>query len=146
LPLRVGERLLRLQGIVDDDDIRAPSGQHAAGGSREPIALAGGNKCLWIGTSGASVTTRADKVSGGARTGFNPFAVLASEKYGKRPSDSAIVLMVGARHAGVVSLRHPRPPEHGQSVPRAAQPIGERPCRRKATLPNSAKTRCPEMH
>src|SRR5207248_889910 len=28
LPLRVGERLLRLQGIVDQDDIGAPSGQN----------------------------------------------------------------------------------------------------------------------
>ena len=46
LPLRVGERLLRLQRIIDQDDVGAASGQHAAGGGGEPVALAGGDELL----------------------------------------------------------------------------------------------------
>ena len=46
LPLRVRERLLRLQRIVDQDDVGAASGQHAAGGGGEPVALAGGDELL----------------------------------------------------------------------------------------------------
>ena len=46
LPLRLGERLLRLQRIVDQDDVGAASGQHAAGRGGEPIALAGGDEFL----------------------------------------------------------------------------------------------------
>src|ERR1700746_4141519 len=37
--LRVGERLLRLQRIVDQNDVGAASGQHAAGGGGAPISL-----------------------------------------------------------------------------------------------------------
>jgi hypothetical protein len=44
--LRVGERLFRLQRIVDDDDVGAASGQHAACRGGEPIALAGGDELL----------------------------------------------------------------------------------------------------
>jgi hypothetical protein len=44
--LRVGERLLRLQRIVDDDDVGAPSSQHASGRGREPVALTGGDEFL----------------------------------------------------------------------------------------------------
>src|SRR5207248_1972231 len=46
LPLRLGERLLRLQRIVDQDDVGAASGQHATGGGGEPIALAGSDELL----------------------------------------------------------------------------------------------------
>jgi len=44
--LRVGERLLRLQRIVDQNDVGAASGQHPAGGGGEAIALAGGDELL----------------------------------------------------------------------------------------------------
>src|SRR5437763_15801628 len=44
--LRVGERLLRLQRIVDQNDVGAASGQHAAGGGGEPISLPGGDELL----------------------------------------------------------------------------------------------------
>jgi hypothetical protein len=46
LPLRFGERLLRLQRIIDQDDVGAASGQHAAGRGGEPVALAGGVEFL----------------------------------------------------------------------------------------------------
>ena len=46
LPLRLGERLLRLQRIVDQDDVGPASGQHAAGGGGEPITLAGSDEFL----------------------------------------------------------------------------------------------------
>jgi hypothetical protein len=46
LPLRLGERLLRLQRIVDQDDVGAASGQHAAGGGGEPVAVPGGDEFL----------------------------------------------------------------------------------------------------
>jgi hypothetical protein len=46
LSLRVGERLLRLQRIVDDDDVGAPSSQHASGRGSEPVALTGGDGLL----------------------------------------------------------------------------------------------------
>src|SRR5207237_7644989 len=46
LPLPLGKRLLRLQRIVDQDDVGAASGEHAAGGGRETIALAGGDEFL----------------------------------------------------------------------------------------------------
>ena len=44
--LSVGERLFRLQRIVDDDDVGTASGQHAAGGGGKPIALAGSDELL----------------------------------------------------------------------------------------------------
>jgi hypothetical protein len=44
--LRRGERLLRLQRIVDQDDVGAASGQHAAGRGGKPVALAGGDELL----------------------------------------------------------------------------------------------------
>ena len=37
-PLRVGQRLVRLEGIVDQDDIGVASGQHTAGGGGQPGA------------------------------------------------------------------------------------------------------------
>jgi hypothetical protein len=46
LPLRLGERLLRLQRIVDQNDVGAASSQHAAGRGGEPITLAGGDEFL----------------------------------------------------------------------------------------------------
>ena len=46
LPLRVGERLLGFQRIIDQDDVGAASGQHPAAGGGEPIALAGGHELL----------------------------------------------------------------------------------------------------
>src|SRR5215471_14061999 len=46
LPLRIRERLVRLQRIIDDDDIGTAAGQHAAGRSREPVALTGGDELL----------------------------------------------------------------------------------------------------
>src|SRR5438270_8517336 len=46
LPLRLGERLLRLQRIIDQNDVGAASGQHAAGGGGEPISLPGGDELL----------------------------------------------------------------------------------------------------
>src|SRR3984893_7624573 len=46
LSLRVGERLLRLQRIVDQDDVGTASGEHATGGGGEPVALAGGDEFL----------------------------------------------------------------------------------------------------
>ena len=44
--LRVGVRLFRLQRIVDQDDVGAAPGQHAAGGGGEPVALPGGDELL----------------------------------------------------------------------------------------------------
>ena len=47
LPLRPGERLLRLQGIVDQDDVgTAYQVEHTTGGGSEPITLAGGGEFL----------------------------------------------------------------------------------------------------
>ena len=46
LPLGVGQRLFRLQRIVDQDDVGAASGQHSAGGGGEPVALPGGDEFL----------------------------------------------------------------------------------------------------
>jgi hypothetical protein len=46
LPLRIGQRLLRLQRIVDQDDVGAASGQHAAIAGGEPVPLAGGQELL----------------------------------------------------------------------------------------------------
>src|SRR5271163_2618338 len=46
LPLRLGERLLRLQGVIDQDDVGTASGQHAAGGGGEPVTLPGGDEFL----------------------------------------------------------------------------------------------------
>jgi len=46
LPLRLGERLLRLQRIIDQDDVGAASGEHPAGGGGEPVALPGGDELL----------------------------------------------------------------------------------------------------
>src|SRR5207302_3289378 len=46
LPQRLGERLLRLQGIIDQDEVGTPSSQHATGGGGEPITLTGGNELL----------------------------------------------------------------------------------------------------
>src|SRR4029077_9785 len=37
LSLRVGERLLRLQRIIDQDDVGTASGEHAAGGGGRPV-------------------------------------------------------------------------------------------------------------
>ena len=36
LPLRVGERLLRLQRIIDQDDVGTAAREHATGGGGEP--------------------------------------------------------------------------------------------------------------
>jgi hypothetical protein len=44
--LRVGERLLRLQRIVDQNDVGAASSQHAAGGGGEPISQPGGDELI----------------------------------------------------------------------------------------------------
>src|SRR5271155_1988739 len=44
--LRLGERLLRLQGVIDQDDIGTASSQHALGGGGEPVALPGGDELL----------------------------------------------------------------------------------------------------
>ena len=41
-PMRLGQGLLGFQGVVDDDDVRTPPGQHAADRSGEPAALGGG--------------------------------------------------------------------------------------------------------
>jgi hypothetical protein len=46
LSLRVGERLLQLQWIIDQDDVGAAPSQHAAGGGGEPVALAGSDEFL----------------------------------------------------------------------------------------------------
>ena len=46
LPLGVGQRFLRLQRVVDQDDVGAASGEHAAIAGGEPIPLAGGQKLL----------------------------------------------------------------------------------------------------
>jgi hypothetical protein len=46
LPLRLRERLLRLQWIIDQDDVGTASGQHTAGGGGEPIAMTGGDELL----------------------------------------------------------------------------------------------------
>ena len=46
LSLRLRERLLRLQRIVDQDDVGTASGEHAAGGGGEPVALAGSDEFL----------------------------------------------------------------------------------------------------
>src|SRR5882757_5298023 len=46
LSLRVGKRLLRLQGIIDQDDVGTASREHATGGSGEPVALAGSDEFL----------------------------------------------------------------------------------------------------
>src|SRR6516162_4225121 len=44
--LRVRKCLVRLQWIIDQDDIGAAPGQHAAGGSGQPVSLAGGDDLL----------------------------------------------------------------------------------------------------
>jgi hypothetical protein len=46
LPLSLGKRLLRLQGIVDQDDVGAASGQHTACRGGEPVSLAGSDEFL----------------------------------------------------------------------------------------------------
>jgi hypothetical protein len=46
LPLGVGERLLRLQWIVDQDDVGAAPSQHPAIRGGQPVALAGGHELL----------------------------------------------------------------------------------------------------
>jgi hypothetical protein len=46
LSLRVGERLLRLQRIIDQNDVGPASGEHTAGGGGEPVALAGSYELL----------------------------------------------------------------------------------------------------
>jgi len=46
LPQRLGERLLRLQGIIDEGDVGTASGQDPAGGSGEAVPLAGGDELL----------------------------------------------------------------------------------------------------
>jgi hypothetical protein len=46
IPSRLGERLLRLQRVIDQDEVGAAPGQHAAGGGGEAIALAGGDELL----------------------------------------------------------------------------------------------------
>ena len=46
LPLRLGERLLRLQRIVDHDDVGAASGQHATIGGGQPVSLTSGDELL----------------------------------------------------------------------------------------------------
>ena len=43
---RLGERFLRLQRVIDQDDVSAAPGQHAAIGRGEAIALAGGDELL----------------------------------------------------------------------------------------------------
>ena len=45
--LRIGERLLRLQRIIDQDDVGAASGEHPAGGGGEPVTLPGGDELLY---------------------------------------------------------------------------------------------------
>jgi hypothetical protein len=47
LALGVGERLLGLQRIVDQDDAGTPSGEHAAIGGGEPAAMGGGDELLY---------------------------------------------------------------------------------------------------
>jgi hypothetical protein len=44
--LRLGQRLLGLQRIVDNDDVGAAAGQHTAGRGGEPVALPGGDELL----------------------------------------------------------------------------------------------------
>ena len=39
--LRLGERLLRLLRIIDQNNVGAASGQHTAGAGSEPVALTG---------------------------------------------------------------------------------------------------------
>jgi hypothetical protein len=46
LPLRLRERLFRLQGIIDQDDVGTTPGKHATGGGSEPVSLAGGDELL----------------------------------------------------------------------------------------------------
>jgi len=46
LPLGVGERLLRLQWIVNQDDVGAAPGQHPAIRGGQPVALAGSHELL----------------------------------------------------------------------------------------------------
>ena len=41
-PVGIGRGLLGFQGVVDDDDVRTPPGQHAADRSGEPAALGRG--------------------------------------------------------------------------------------------------------
>ena len=41
LALRLRQRFLGLQRVVDDDDVRTPPGQHPADRGREPAALRG---------------------------------------------------------------------------------------------------------
>ena len=45
-PQHFGERVLRLQRIIDQDDVGAASSQHAAGRGGEPVALSGGDELL----------------------------------------------------------------------------------------------------
>jgi hypothetical protein len=46
LPLGIGQRLLRLQRIVDQNDVGAASGHHATIAGGEPVALTGGEELL----------------------------------------------------------------------------------------------------
>ena len=46
LPLGVGESLIGLQGVVDDDELGAPAGQHAADGCRQAESLPGSYELL----------------------------------------------------------------------------------------------------
>jgi hypothetical protein len=46
LPLRVGQRLLRLQRIVNQNDVGAASSEHPAIAGGQPISLAGGEELL----------------------------------------------------------------------------------------------------
>jgi len=47
LPLGVGERFLRLQRIIDQDDVGAPPGQHPTIRGGQPVALAGSHELLY---------------------------------------------------------------------------------------------------
>jgi hypothetical protein len=46
LPLRVGQRLLRLQRIIYQDDVGTASGEHPASAGGQPVTLAGGQELL----------------------------------------------------------------------------------------------------
>ena len=46
MTLSLGERLLGLQRIVDQDDVGPPPGQHAAIGGGEAVSLGGGHELL----------------------------------------------------------------------------------------------------
>jgi hypothetical protein len=77
--LRIGQRLFRLQRIVDQDDVGAASGQHAAIARGKPVTLAGGDELL----HGLAVRSQAGRKDPPIPRAHHDAAAIASELAGE---------------------------------------------------------------